>query len=89
MPADERITALSQVVADALASVLGAEPGTIAADAPLAGLGLDSLMLIELQAHLNATLGAELTLMGLLGVDTVIEAAQGIDHKLTVKDAGR
>lgn len=89
LPADERITALSQVVADALASVLGAEPGTIAADAPLAGLGLDSLMLIELQAHLNATLGAELTLMGLLGVDTVIEAAQGIDHKLTVKDAGR
>jgi acyl carrier protein len=82
LPEDQRIDAIAELVIDALTAVLGMEQGAIEPDTPLDTLGLDSLMLLELQTHLNRTIGAELTLMNLLGLATTAEIAAAIARSI-------
>lgn len=63
--------------------MLGAVEGSVGPDTALSSLGLDSLMLIELQMQLNETVGTDLSLMGLLGIDTVVDAARRMDARMT------
>jgi NAD(P)-dependent dehydrogenase (short-subunit alcohol dehydrogenase family)/acyl carrier protein len=78
----ERRQALADLVADTLVAVLGEGTSRPGPDESLANLGLDSLMLVELQTGLNQALGAELSLMGLLDSQTLGEVAARLDELL-------
>jgi NAD(P)-dependent dehydrogenase (short-subunit alcohol dehydrogenase family)/acyl carrier protein len=82
LPLDDRIDTLATLVANELALVLGTSADDLDIDRSLHTLGLDSLMLVEVQTRLNMALGAELSLMGLLSRDTIRDVASSIDDAI-------
>ncbi|MGE3175065.1 MAG: SDR family NAD(P)-dependent oxidoreductase [Planctomycetota bacterium] len=69
VPTALRGAPLERAVADAVARVLGRWPGEVAVDAPLAQLGLDSLLAVDLQQRVRQDLGLELPLSAMLGAE--------------------
>jgi acyl transferase domain-containing protein/NAD(P)-dependent dehydrogenase (short-subunit alcohol dehydrogenase family) len=75
MPIDEREPMLARLIVSELATVVGMDAADLDVDDGLLALGLDSLMLVELQTRLNATLGTSLSVMGLLSRNSAREIA--------------
>ncbi|MGL4511934.1 MAG: SDR family NAD(P)-dependent oxidoreductase [Lacipirellulaceae bacterium] len=78
LPPDERAAALESFVRDELARVIGVEPQKLDPTQPLAALGLDSLMALELKNNLEAKLAFLLPMATLLegpSVQTLAAAA--------------
>jgi acyl carrier protein len=75
-PDDEALPLLRETLAAELARILRLAPGAVAADAPLAGLGLDSLGGMELRAALDQRLGVAASLGSLTETLTVEALAQ-------------
>jgi thioester reductase-like protein len=67
----ERVSLLETWLREQLGKVLGASPSKIEVDQPLAGLGLDSLMAVELGMRMRKELEIDLPIMKLLGSLTV------------------
>ncbi len=75
-PDDEALPLLRETLAAELARILRLAPGAVAADAPLAGLGLDSLGGMELRAALDQRLGLAASLGNVTETLTVDALAQ-------------
>ncbi|MCM2369159.1 type I polyketide synthase [Aporhodopirellula aestuarii] len=73
---NERLIELQSFVATALADVMGIDAETIDADQPLASLGLDSLMGMELRSKLESQLGIELPMSALFDNPSVLSLAR-------------
>jgi myxalamid-type polyketide synthase MxaB len=69
-PAD-RLDQLAQIIAGAVGKVMGIDPESIEVDQPLATLGLDSLMGMELRSNLEAKLGIEIPMASLFDEPSV------------------
>ncbi|MCP4920538.1 MAG: amino acid adenylation domain-containing protein, partial [Proteobacteria bacterium] len=71
LPESEREAALVTLVQEEVSAVLGlAGAAAVPADRPLAELGLDSLMAVELRNRFRALLDAKVSLNGLFGNDS-------------------
>lgn len=71
LPRDEAISAVQQLLIKHIAGVVGAAPARIVADRPLTDLGMDSLMLVELQMGLDKQFGIALPTFELMDLATV------------------
>jgi acyl carrier protein len=65
MATDERIDAVTQLLCEQLAAVLGVPAEMVDREAPLTELGLDSLMAAELRTRLNVALDIQISAMEL------------------------
>ncbi|MBB3206093.1 myxalamid-type polyketide synthase MxaB [Rhodopirellula rubra] len=74
--AEERLQQLQSFVASELADVMGTDEDAIEADQPLASLGLDSLMGMELRSKLESRLGIELPMSALFDDPSVVSLAR-------------
>lgn len=61
LPSEERVDALTGIIAEQIASVLGIPADSVDPQTPLPELGLDSLMAVELNMRINASMGVEVT----------------------------
>jgi acyl transferase domain-containing protein/NADPH:quinone reductase-like Zn-dependent oxidoreductase/NADP-dependent 3-hydroxy acid dehydrogenase YdfG/acyl carrier protein len=81
MNEDERAEVLTTLVRDKVAQVIGAAASQIEIDKPLAELGLDSLMAVELAEALEADIGKPISVMQMIqagsvgGVVTLVQRA--------------
>lgn len=73
---EQRFKELERFIAGALSDVMGVDSGSIETDQPLASLGLDSLMGMELRSYLESSLGVEIPAASLLDDPTVISLAR-------------
>jgi acyl carrier protein len=78
----ERQDYLSSILAGALAHVLQLSVSEISSEVPIASLGLDSLMTIELRNSLQGKYGVEISTVGLLKGGTISYLASQILAKL-------
>lgn len=65
MPGEQRIEALTHVLVEQLAGVLGIPGDSVDRHTPLPELGLDSLMAVELRARVNVALNVEISALEL------------------------
>jgi hypothetical protein len=65
MPAEQRVEALTHMLAEQAAKVLGIPAHSVDWHIPLPELGLDSLMAVELRAQVNVALGLEISALEL------------------------
>jgi thioester reductase-like protein len=86
-PADQA-RLLEAWLREQLAKVLGVSPSKIEADQPLTGLGLDSLMAVELGMRLRKDLEIDLPVMKLLGGLTVVGLATDLARRLQPRPEG-
>jgi acyl transferase domain-containing protein len=70
-PAGDRTGILVTELVRSVQRALGATSSTVDPDAPLSGLGLDSLMAVELRNEIQARLGASIAIAGLLSGATI------------------
>ncbi len=61
LPVEERVDALTGILAEQVASVLGIPAESVDTQTPLPGLGLDSLMAVELNLRIATALGVEIS----------------------------
>lgn len=73
--ANGRQAILQQVIATTIGDVMGVDASTIDAEQPLASLGLDSLMGMELRTNLEAKLGFEMPMSALMDDPSVVSLA--------------
>ncbi|MFD7641889.1 SDR family NAD(P)-dependent oxidoreductase [Kitasatospora sp. NPDC059795] len=76
LPAPERSAALAAQLLTAVAAVLGAGPEALDPQTPLIGLGLDSLMAVELRNAIDQALGVNLPISDFLKGATVRSLAE-------------
>ncbi|HET9959512.1 MAG TPA: amino acid adenylation domain-containing protein [Polyangiaceae bacterium] len=74
----ERLQWVRETLRKQLGAILRAAPSTIDEETPLLELGLDSLMLVELRAQLQTSIGLEPSLVQLLESPTLLELAQSL-----------
>jgi NADPH:quinone reductase-like Zn-dependent oxidoreductase/acyl carrier protein len=79
---------IGQAVRHAVGSVLRVKPDTLRDDQPLTDLGLDSLMGVEIENSIEASLGVALPAASLLRVRTVGQIVALIAEQLGAKRAG-
>jgi len=72
----QRMVEIQSIVTLALSEVMGVESGLIEPEQPLATLGLDSLMGMELRAKLEAKLGIEIPMASLFDEPSVMSLAK-------------
>ncbi|HEU5319721.1 MAG TPA: beta-ketoacyl reductase, partial [Methylomirabilota bacterium] len=73
---ETRPDVLAGVLRDQLAAVLGASPGRFRSDQPLAELGLDSLMAVELSCLIEDNLGVKPSAIELVQASSVAALAE-------------
>jgi myxalamid-type polyketide synthase MxaB len=76
LPAEPRLAELVSVIAASLSDVMGVDPKTIEPDQPLATMGLDSLMGMELRTKLEAKLGIAIPMASLFDNPSVMSLAR-------------
>jgi acyl transferase domain-containing protein/NADPH:quinone reductase-like Zn-dependent oxidoreductase/acyl carrier protein len=84
LPRDEAISAVQQLLVKHIAGVVGALPARIAADQPLTDLGMDSLMLVELQMGLDKQFGIAIPTFELMDLATVEKLGRRIVDELGI-----
>lgn len=84
---DQRQSILQQVIASSLGDVMGIEAASIDTDHPLASLGLDSLMGMELRTSLESKLGFEMPMTALIDDPSVASLAAVADQILSESTA--
>jgi acyl transferase domain-containing protein/acyl carrier protein len=72
---EEKETVITQAVREVVGSVLRVKPDTLRADQPLTDLGLDSLMGVEIENSLEATIGVALPPTSLMRARTIGQIA--------------
>ena len=87
LPRDEAISAVQQLLVRHIAGVVGAPPARIAADQPLTDLGMDSLMLVELQMGLDKQFGIAIPTLELMDLATVEKLGRRILDELGIAPA--
>jgi len=81
LPRDEAISLAEQLLIKHVAGIVGVAPAKLAADQSLLDLGMDSLMLVELQLGLEKQFGIVIPTLELVDMTTVAKLAQRIiDH---------
>ncbi len=78
LPRGEAIAAVQQLLVKHIAGVVGTAPGKIGADQPLIDLGMDSLMLVELQIGLDKQFGIAIPTLDLMDLATVAKLGRRI-----------
>lgn len=78
LPREEAEAALLRLVQEEVGRILRLPPDAVAADAPVAGLGLDSLGALELRGALEARLARDVAIAGLSETLTVAALARQI-----------
>nr|UXE44096.1 L-threonine 3-dehydrogenase [uncultured bacterium] len=71
LPRDEAIAVIHQQLIKHIASVVGTAPTKVPVDQPLTDLGMDSLMLVELQIGLDKQFGVSIPTLELMDLATV------------------
>lgn len=61
LPAEERVDALTAILAEHIASVMGIPADSVDTQTPLPELGMDSLMAVELNLRITSALGVEVS----------------------------
>ena len=79
---EERTERLTLLIAEAVAPILGAKPGSLRGDERLTDLGLDSLMVTQLSVALEDRFGLRLPTMRLLKGPTLAELARELARKI-------
>jgi phthiocerol/phenolphthiocerol synthesis type-I polyketide synthase C len=87
LPRDEAISAVQHLLVKHVAGVVGAAPARIAADQPLTDLGMDSLMLVELQIGLDKQFGIAIPTFELMDLATVEKLGRRIVDELAIAPA--
>ena len=87
LPRDEAISAVQQLLIRHVAGVVGAAPARITADQPLTDLGMDSLMLVELQIGLDKQFGIAIPTFELMDLATVEKLGRRIVDELGIAPA--
>jgi len=72
---DNRPEVITQAVMDVVGSVLRVKPGSLRPDQPLTDLGLDSLLAVEIETSLDASLGVVLPPASLMRARTIQQIA--------------
>jgi NAD(P)-dependent dehydrogenase (short-subunit alcohol dehydrogenase family)/acyl carrier protein len=81
LPRAEAISTAQQLLTKHIAGIVGMAPAKLAADKSLLDLGMDSLMLVELQLGLEKQFGIVIPTLELMDMTTVAKLAQRIvDH---------
>jgi acyl carrier protein len=81
LPRTEAISFAEQLLIKHVAGIVGITPAKLAADQSLLDLGMDSLMLVELQMKLEKQCGIVMSTLELMDTTTVAKLAQRIvDH---------
>lgn len=83
MPAEEATAALLDIVVDEIARVLRLPPKEIDRHRPLADIGMDSLMMLELRTTVEASLQIELPMMSLASGITPADVARRVTPLVT------
>ncbi|MFJ3793112.1 type I polyketide synthase [Kitasatospora sp. NPDC090091] len=89
VPADERAAALVTRLTAGVRAALGSRAATVDPDTPLAGLGLDSLMAVELRNEIQGRLGVKVTVADFLKGATVRSLAEQVAGELAGEPAAR
>ncbi len=76
LPTEQRLAELVGVIAASLSDVMGVDPKSIEPDQPLATMGLDSLMGMELRTKLEAKLGIAIPMASLFDDPSVMSLAR-------------
>jgi phthiocerol/phenolphthiocerol synthesis type-I polyketide synthase C len=84
LPRDEAISAVQQLLVKHIAGVVGTGPARISVDQSLTDLGMDSLMLVELQIGLDKQLGVAIPTLDLMDLATVEKLGRRIVDELGV-----
>jgi NAD(P)-dependent dehydrogenase (short-subunit alcohol dehydrogenase family) len=83
LPPDEVRRAVAEILARELARVLGGTRGRLDLDRPLADLGFDSLMAVELLTAIETRFHVQITPLEIMGGVTVSEIARRVAAKVT------
>jgi acyl carrier protein len=76
LPRDEAISIVEQLLIKHVAGIIGMAPAKLTADRSLLDLGMDSLMLVELQLGLEKQFGIVIPTLELMDTTTVAKLAQ-------------
>ena len=83
MPPEEATEALLEIVVEEIARVLRLPPKEVARHRPLAEIGMDSLMMLELRTTVEASLQIELPMMSLASGITPADVARRVTPLVT------
>lgn len=83
MPSEEATAALLEIVVEEIARVLRLPPKEVDRHRPLAEIGMDSLMMLELRTTVEGTLEIELPMMSLASGITPADVARRISPLVT------
>lgn len=83
MPPEDATAALLEIVVEEIARVLRLPPKEIDRHRPLAEIGMDSLMMLELRTTVEASLEIELPMMSLASGITPADVARRISPMVT------
>jgi NADPH:quinone reductase-like Zn-dependent oxidoreductase/acyl carrier protein len=75
LPEDQRVETVGYMVIELVAETLQMNPDDIEMDSPLETFGIDSLTAVELQASVNKSLQVEISLLSMLGGNTIYDIA--------------
>ncbi|MFD5920257.1 type I polyketide synthase [Kitasatospora sp. NPDC058201] len=89
VPAGERVGTLVERLSSSVRTALGSRAATVDPDAPLSGLGLDSLMAVELRNEVQGRLGIKVTVADFLKGATVRGLAEQVAGELAGRPAGQ
>jgi acyl transferase domain-containing protein/aryl carrier-like protein len=78
LPEDARLAELAAYLRDATARVMGLDPESLGLDDALSGLGMDSMMAIEVKRRIEATLHVEVSVLDLMQRATITTLSAGI-----------
>jgi phthiocerol/phenolphthiocerol synthesis type-I polyketide synthase C len=82
LPREEAIAVIHQLLIKHIAGVVGTAPAKIPTDQPLTDLGMDSLMLVELQIGLDKQFGIAIPTLELMDLATVEKLGRRIVDKI-------
>jgi acyl carrier protein len=81
LPRDEALLLVQQLLTQHVAGIVGLAPGKLAVDQSLLDLGMDSLMLVELQMGLEKHFGVQIPMIEMMDMTSVAKLARRIaDH---------
>ncbi|MFF1902984.1 type I polyketide synthase [Kitasatospora sp. NPDC058218] len=87
-PAGERVATLITRLASSVRAALGSRAAAVDPDVPLSGLGLDSLMAVELRNEISSRLGITVTVADFLKGATLRSLAEQVAGELADGPAG-